>query len=308
MQNDYAIGQIDRDHFEGVVVFLRVAERLSFRAAAEELGLSPSAVGQIVRALERRVGAPLLVRTTRRVGLTEAGEQFLRGARLAVQAMGDATHSARTLADVPSGLLRLSVPRAVAYLIVDAVVTEFCRRHPALDVELYADDGVADLVADGFDAGIRFGELVAQDMVAVRLTPPFPFTVVASPDYLEAHGTPRHPEDLSSHRCIRFRQASSHGLYRWEFARDGRNFAVNVDGDLIVNDSRLNVLAAESGAGLAYSAQPLVAGQIADGRLVPVLAPYLPRTEGMFLCYPSRAQSLPKLRAFAEFARNHFQV
>lgn len=307
MQDDHAIASFpERGHFDGVVVFLKVAERRSFRVAAEELGLSPSSVGQIVRALEARVGAPLLARTTRRVGLTEAGEKFLPGAREAVRSMDEAARAARSLSESASGTLRLTMPRVVSYALAPPLLADFCTRHPALEVELHADDRMVDLVEEGFDAGIRPGELIARDMVAVRITPAFPFVVVASPDYLAKHGVPSRPEDLARHRCIRFRQAASQGVYRWEFVRGKRSFSLAVSGGIVLNDSHLNVLAALSGGGLAYMALPLVKQHVDDGRLVRVLDRYLPRTSGMFVCYPSRNQALPKLRAFVEFARDRF--
>lgn len=293
----------DRRHFDGVMVFLRVAELRSFRAAAEELGLSPSAVGHIVRSLEARIGVPLLARTTRRVGLTQAGERFIEGARQARRLLAEATEAARSLAGTPAGTLRLSVSRVVADVLVGPLVRGFCARHPGLDVELCADDRVSDLVGEGFDAGIQLAELVPQDMVAVELLPPFPFVVVASPEYLSRHPAPRRPEDLGAHRCIRFRMADSQGEYRWEFVRRGRPLAVGVGGGVIVNDTLLCLRAALAGGGLAYLAEPVVRAAVRDGRLLRVLDEFMPRSRGLMLCYPSRSQALPKLQAFRAFTR-----
>lgn len=300
------IEPIGREFFDGIMVLLKVAERRSFRLAAQELGLSPSAVGQIVRALEARVGAPLLARTTRRVGLTEAGEKFLPGARQAVHVMEQAMRAAHSLAEDARGKLRLTMPRAVSYLIAPALVADFCTAHPGLDIEIHADDRMVDLVEEGFDAAIRAGELVPKDMVAVRIAPAFSYAVIASPAYLSRHGVPQRPEDLAHHRCIGFRHAGSVGVYRWEFVRGKRQFSLSVGGGIVVNDSHLNIATAVAGGGLAYSARPLVKQMLDSGSVVSVLGGFLPRASGMFVCYPNRAQVLPKLRAFIDFARDRF--
>ncbi|WMT89301.1 LysR family transcriptional regulator [Pelagibacterium sp. H642] len=285
---------------DGVAAFLRVAERRSFRAAALDLGVSASAVSQAIRALEARVGVALVARSTRSVGLTEAGEKFLAHAAPAMADLAAGFEAARSLGDRPAGLLRLTVPRAVVGPVIEPVLAQFCAAHPEVEIEIVADLGFVDIVEAGFDAGIRLAESLDADMIGVRLTPPFRFCVVANPDYLEIHGTPKRPEDLASHRAIGFRQHSSGAIYRWEFNEGGREFDMAVPGQVIVNDEALVVSLALKGLGLSYVAEPIVAPHIAAGRLVPVLDPFWPESPGIFLYYPSRAQTLPKLRAFVE--------
>src|SRR4051795_6110053 len=184
---------------DGVEAFLSVAQHRSFRKAAAELGVTPSAISQAVRALETRVGAALFIRTTRSVGLTEAGERFVSRAKPAFEELVAASEAARDLGQRPAGLLRLAVPRAVVPLILEPVIASFCQAFPEIEVEIAASEEMVDLATGGFDAGIRFGQFIAPDMVAVRLTPPFPFVVVASRDYLARHGRPKHVEDLRRH-------------------------------------------------------------------------------------------------------------
>lgn len=285
---------------DGLVAFLTVAERRSFTAAAVELGVSPSAVSQTVRALEARVGVPLLARTTRDVALTEAGRRFLERARPAVGDIRTAFREASSLGERPSGLLRLNVPRAALAPVIEPMLAAFCERHPEVTVEIFVDDRFANIVEEGFDAGIRLGEFVAADMVAVRLTPPFRLVVVGSPDYFARHGRPSRPADLKDHRCINFRQTTRGGLYHWEFTEEGRDIVVAVDGPVIVNEGGIMVEAAAMGLGLAYLLEPATAPLVEAGRLERVLVPYCSDTPGFFLYYPSRHQVMPKLRAFID--------
>jgi len=289
--------------FDGIAAFLRVAERRSFRAAAEDLGISASAVSQTIKALEARVGVALVARTTRSVSLTEAGERFLERIQPAADGVADAIEAARSFAERPSGLLRITVPRGVAAPLFEPVLAEFCKAYPDIVIEIRSDSALVDIVADGFDAGIRLGELLQADMVCIRLTEPFEFCVVGSPEYLDVHGRPGRPEDLARHRCIQFRQTASGALYRWEFTADGRPFEIAVEGPLITNDEMLLPAMAMQGLGLAYLAKPLVAKAIDQGRLETVLVTHMPTSSGLFLYFPSRAQMLPKLRAFADFMR-----
>src|SRR6201996_9564696 len=205
MKRDYTI---ERGTLDGVEAFVQVAERRSFRQAATDLGVTPSAMSQTIRALEARVGVPLLTRTTRSVGLTEAGERFLEHARPAVLAIAAAVNAARDLAGKPSGLLRLAVPRAVVPLVLQPVLASFHAAYPDVVVEIAASEEMVDLAKGGFDAGIRMGEFIADDMVVVRLTPAFRFVIVASPAYLKRHGRPLAPADLASHACIRLRRSN----------------------------------------------------------------------------------------------------
>lgn len=295
---------IDRDQLDGVIAFLRVAEHRSFRVAASHLGISPSAISQIVRNLETRTGVALLTRTTRKVGLTEAGQRFIERARPAVEELLSAFESAQTFGEQVTGLLRLNVPRVVLQFLIEPIIGDFCAEYPGVQVEIFTSNDMINIVEDGFDAGIRLGELVEADMVAVRLSPPFRFVVVGSPDYFARHGRPQRPEDLGGHHCIGYRKSVRGPLYRWEFEHGGREFDVAVNGPVIVNDSNLNVTMAVRGLGLAYTADPLAETHIVHGELERVLEEYCPGSSGMFLYYPSRAQALPKLRAFVKFTRS----
>ncbi|KKB11671.1 hypothetical protein VE25_10825 [Devosia geojensis] len=295
-----------RDHFDGLVAFATLAETRNFRAAARRLGISPSALSQIIRLLEARVGAPLLARTTRQVGLTQAGEAFLAGVRPAIANVETALTQVTTLGSNVTGLLRLNVPRAASGMLFTQLLQEFLGAHPGLEVELFASDSFDNVLADGFDAGVRLGETLDPDMVAVPITPPFAFAVYGSPGYLQRNGRPLDPADLAGHRCIRFRSSDGR-IYRWQFVRDGRMFEMDVTGGLIVNDSAANLMAAEAGEGLAYAASPLAQVQVEEGRLEPVLTAFTPVTPGLFLYYPGRTQALPRLTALVEFLRQKFR-
>lgn len=294
-----------RDLFDGIPVFLSVARHKSFRLAAEELGLSPSAVGQTIRHLETRLGVALLARTTRRVGLTEAGEQYLPHALEAAKHLQHAEQQLQYLGNHAGGTLRLTMPSILAHLVAPLIIGEFCAQYPDISIEIQGDNRLIDLVEEHFDAAIRMGELIAKDMVAVRISPPFAFTIVASPAYLDRHGTPEKPEDLAAHRTIGYR-LNENKLYRWEFVHGKRRQSLAFHHAIIVNDSQLAHIAAENSGGLAYLARPLVQNAIENGRLVSVLEPYLPQSDGIFLCYADRKQALPKLRAFIDFARERF--
>ncbi|BCH28402.1 LysR family transcriptional regulator [Mesorhizobium sp. L-8-10] len=300
MKHDFTIAERDLD---GIPAFLLVAQRRSFRAAAAELGVSPSALSQTIKALEARLGIALFHRTTRSVGLTEAGERLLEHARPAMAGLREALDAARSLSGRPSGLLRINASRGVIASLIGPVLPSFFAAHPEVEVEVFADDGFTDIVDGGFDAGFRLGESLQADMVAVRVSPPFRFVVVGAPDYFARRGRPTSPEELKQHDCIRFRQMSSQGIYRWELERDGHAFEVAVDGPLIVNDTAVSIAASLDGIGLSYVAEPLVEQMVEEGRLELVLQGYMPQTPGIFLYYPNRSHALPKLRAFVAHMR-----
>lgn len=287
---------------DGVEAFLRVAERRSFSAAAIDLGISASAVSQTIRALEERVGVPLLMRTTRSVGLTQAGELFLDRARPAFDGLGDAFEAARTLSERPAGRLRINLPRAVVQHLFQPIIAGFCEAYPEIELEICAEDGFVDVTEGGFDAGVRLGESLAADMVAVRLSDPFGFTVVATPGYFDQHGRPEKPADLRGHKCIRVRLATGNFM-DWGFIDGNRQVSVDVSGPVIVNDFAALVMAVETGVGIAYMAEPNVKMQIESGKLEVVLAGYGASSGGLFLYYPSRRQVMPKLRAFIDYVR-----
>ena len=296
MKQNYTVR---RGALEGVEAFLAVARRRSFRQAANDLGVTPSAVSQAVRTLEARVGAALLFRTTRSVGLTEAGRRFFDRAAPAFEELLAASESARELGQRPAGLLRLSVPKGVIPLLLEPAIASFCVSYPEIELEIVASDEMVDLATGGFDAGIRLGELISADMVAVRLTRPFPYAVVASPEYLDLHGAPERPEDLREHACLRMRRSNG-AIAPWAFRHGERAIEVAVSGPLIAHDYSTLVGAASRGVGLAQAPAPMTAAAIAQGTLRTVLADFAATTRGMFLYHHGNRQVLPKLRAFID--------
>jgi DNA-binding transcriptional LysR family regulator len=292
---------------KGAKAFVAVATTGSFRAAADRLGLSVSAVSQAVRELEADLKVALLTRTTRSTALTPAGRSFLSEVEPVLKGLSEAFAAVQGNAGAAQRLA-LTTPSVLAPLLIDAVVGPFCAEHPDVEIELSANDRMVDVVRDGFDGGFRLGEFVALDMVAVRLSPPFPFAVVASPAYLARHGTPDHPRDLADHRCIRVRSASSGEIYRWEFAQGDRPLSVSVSGGMVVDTTEANLAAARAGLGLAYSAAPLVAAAIGRGELISLLEDSMPSSDGVHLYYPRHRQGSPTLKTFAGFARNRFKL
>ena len=284
---------------DGVETFLSVARHRSFRRAAAALGVTPSAVSQSVRSLEARIGAALLTRTTRSVGLTEAGQRFLDRAGPAFGELVAASEEARDLGQRPAGLLRLAVPRSVVPLILEPVIASFCDAYPEIEVEIAASDEMVDIAAGGFDAGIRLGELIATDMVVVRLTPPFPFVVVGSPEYLRRHEPPARVEDLRDHACLRLRRWTG-SIAPWSFAVGNDVIEAMVSGPLIAHDYPTLLGAAMRGLGLAQVPGPIAEAAIADGQLQALLVPLAIKTPGVFLYHSGRRQMLPKLRAFID--------
>ena len=287
---------------DGVEAFLSVAEHRSFRRAAAELGVTPSAISQAVRTLETRVGAALFIRTTRSVGLTEAGERFLARAKPAFEELVAASEVARNLGERPAGLLRLSVPRAVVPILLEPLVASFCQAYPEVEVEIATSEELVDIAAEGFDAGIRLGQFIAADMIAVRLTPPFPFVVVGSPDYLRLRKRPERIEDLRGQACLRMRRSNG-SIAPWQFVDGNKTVEAIVSGPLIAHDYPTLLGTAIQGVGLAQVPGPLAKAAIADGRLQALLMPFAVTIPGVFLYYPDRRQVLPKLRAFVEHVK-----
>jgi DNA-binding transcriptional LysR family regulator len=284
---------------DGVEAFLSVAQHRSFRRAAAELGVTPSAISQAVRALEARVGAALFIRTTRSVGLTEAGERFLSRAKPAFDELAAASEAARDLGQRPAGRLRISVPRAVVPILLEPLIASFCQAYPDIELEIAASKELVDLAAEGFDAGIRMGEFIAADMVAVRLSQPFPFMVVGSPDYLRRRKRPERIDDLRDHACLRMRRSNG-SIAPWSFVDGNKAVEAIVSGPLIAHDYPTLIGAAIEGVGLAQVPGPVARAPIADGRLQALLMPFAVTTSGVFLYHPGRRQVLPKLRAFIE--------
>ena len=244
---------------DGVEAFLSVGQHRSFRKAAAELGVSPSAISQAVRTLEARVGAALFIRTTRSVGLTEAGERFLSRAKPAFEELVAASEHARDLGRRPAGLLRLTVPRAVVPILLEPLIASFCQAYPEVQVEIAASKELVDLATEGFDAGIRLGQFIAADMVAVRLTKPFPFVVVGSPGYLRGRKRPERIDDLRQHACLRIRRSNG-SIAPWSFVDGNKTVEAMVSGPLIANDFPTLLGAAIEGIGLAQMPEPIAAG------------------------------------------------
>jgi len=287
---------------DGVEAFLSVARHRSFRKAAAELGVTPSAISQAVRAFEARLGAALFIRTTRSVGLTEAGERFLSRAKPAFEELVGASEAARELGQRPSGLLRLSVPRTVVPLILEPVIGSFCKAYPEIVVEIAASEKLIDLAAEGFDAGIRLGQFVAPDMVVVPLSPPFPLVVVGSPGYLRERKRPERIEDLRDHACLRMRRSDG-SIAPWPFVNGNKTVEAMVAGPLIAHDYPTLLGVAIQGVGLAQVPGPFAKAPVADGRVQALLTSFAVMTPGVFLYYPGRRQALPKLRAFIEHVK-----
>jgi DNA-binding transcriptional LysR family regulator len=288
---------------DGVEAFLSVAQHRNFRRAAADLGVTPSAISQAIRALEARVGAALFIRTTRSVGLTEAGERFLSRAKPAFEELVAASEIAREVGQRPTGLLRLSVPRGVVPLILEPVIASFCAAYPEIELEIAASDEIVDLAAGGFDAGIRLGQFIEPDMVAVRLTRPFPLVVVGSPAYLERRKRPQRIDDLRDHACLRMRRTNG-SIAPWPFLDGNKAIEAVVAGPLIAHDYPTLVGAAIRGVGLAQVPGPLARAPIADGRLQALLTRFAVTTPGVFLYHPGKRQMLPKLRAFIEHVKS----
>lgn len=288
---------------DGVEAFLSVARHRSFRRAAAELGVTPSAMSQAVRALEARLGAALFSRTTRSVGLTEAGERFLSRAKPAFEELVAASAVVRGLGQRPAGLLRLAVPRAVVPILIEPVLASFCEAYPEIQLEVAASEQLVDLAAEGFDAGIRLGQFIAADMIAVRLTPPFPFMIVGTPDYLRRRGRPERIGDLRQHACLRMRRSNG-SIAPWSLRNGNETVEAVVSGPFIANDFPTLLGAAIEGAGLAQLPAPVAAAALRAGRVKAVLEPFAPMAPGVFLYYPSRHQMMPKLRAFIDHVKS----
>lgn len=288
--------------------FALIARHGSFTRAATELDVTASALSQTLRQLERQLGVRLLQRTTRRVGLTEAGEEFLARITPALSAIDGAVESVRQYGERPAGTLRITTASGA---ILMPVVPAFLDAYPAITLEISVDAALTDLVTGGFDAGIRLGERLEKDMVAVPLGGPMRSVVVGSPAYFARYGKPRHPRELPRHNCVRFRFAGG-GIYHWEFAHPaggerGRWFEIAVDGNLIVNDNAIGLGAARQGLALACVPATQARADIESGRLESVLDRWLPAYDGLYLYYPSRYQVPLKLRAFIDFLRQHVE-
>lgn len=289
-----------RTYLSQLAVLATVAQCGSFRGAAKELAIAPSAVSHAVSSLEARLGVRLLARSTRSVAPTEEGAQLLERLRPALSEIDLALESAIEARDRPAGNLRLTVPRTAAHLALTPRLGAFAAAYPDIVLEIVIDDRFTDVVEGGFDAGVRLGESLQRDMIAVRIGPNLRGAVVGTPSYFETRPRPQHPRDLAAHRCIRFR-FSSGIIYRWEFEKNGEEIEIPVQGPLILDEDHLIANAAVDGAGLAFVFEDYVRDPLAAGKLVRVLEDWCPPFDGFFVYYPSRRQMRPALRAFVDF-------
>ena len=295
---------MDRSLLAHLPVVLAVARHRSFARAAAELGLGPSAVSHAVRAVEEFVGEPLFIRTTRSVALTARGEEFVARIELAFGEIDAAIETIRAGHGEVAGLLRINAPHVVASLVLRPIVVALSRLHPRLTVELVSDNALIDVVGRGFDCGVRLGEMIAADMIAQRLTPPFRMVMAATPAYLAQRGTPARLADLKDHNCIGYRLLGSGAIYDWDLTdAGGREVAVAVSGAVRVSEASLARELALDGLGIAYLAEFLIRADLAAGRLVQVLPESALTEPGFFLYYPQRSAGDRKLRAFVEASR-----
>ena len=279
-----------KDNFNDLLSFMVVARERSFTRAAAQLGVSQSALSHAMRKLEARLEVRLLTRTTRSVAPTEAGEQLLMRLSPHLLEIEQELTALRDTRDRPAGNIRLTAGEHAMSAVLWPVLKPFMAQYPDINVEVTVDNGLTDIVDGRFDAGVRLGEQVAKDMIAVRIAPDMRMAVVGSAEYLQRFGVPETPEQLDQHRCINMRLPTRGGLYAWEFERDGRELRVRVDGQLILNSLPQRIDAAENGLGLAYVPEDAVQDALAESRLVRVLEAWCPAFTGYHLYYPSRRQ------------------
>ncbi|QPB18893.1 LysR family transcriptional regulator [Rhizobium sp. 007] len=289
--------------FSELAAFIAVAEAGSFTRASAKLGLSQSAVSYSVRMLEQKLGVRLISRTTRSLSLTDAGERMLRSLRPAFAHIESEIAAVTALRDKPAGTIRITTFRHAARTVLWPVITKFLAEYPDIDVEISVDEGLTDIVASRFDAGIRVGEQVQKDMVAVRISPDLRMAVVGSPSYFANRKIPQTPRDLGEHRGVSYRQTTGGGLYAWEFERDGEELQVRMNGPLIINDGEMLEAAALDGLALAYTFESQVSQYIEDGRLIRVLDDWCQPFSGYHLYYPSRRQHTAAFALLVEALR-----
>lgn len=293
---------MNRTQLSQLAVLAAVAEHRSFRKAAAELKIAPSAVSHAVSALEESLGLRLLQRTTRSVSPTEEGRMVIERLTPALSEIAATLQSLAERRDLPVGPLRLTMPMLAAEDVIMPRLAQFLTLYPQIEFDLRTDDRFEDIVENRFDAGLRLGEHLEADMVAVRASGPWRGVIVGSPSYLEKHPAPRSPRDLINHHCIR-RRFSSGAIYRWELEKDGKPVIVDVNGPLILSSQHLMRQAAIDGLGLAFLFDRHVEDDVREGRLVPVLEEWCPPFDGFYIYYPSRRQMRPSLRAFVDFFR-----
>ncbi len=294
---------MSRTDLNDITAFLAVARESSFTRAAAQLGVSPSALSQTIRNLEGRMGLRLLARTTRNVAPTEAGERLIQAIGPRLEEVETELAALTALRDKPAGTVRISAGEHAADLILWPAVQKLLPHYPDIKVEIIIDNGLTDIVTERFDAGVRLGEQVAKDMVAVRIGPDLRMAVVGAPEYFKGRKRPRTPQDLTEHDCINLRLPTAGGLYAWEFEKGDRELRVRVEGQLVFNTATLAVKAAVAGAGLAFVPEDRVRDHIREGRLLRVLTDWCTPFSGFHLYYPSRRQPRPAFAVLVDALR-----
>ncbi len=291
------------ENYDQLAMFALVARERSFTRAAAQLGMSQPALSRSMRQLEERLGVRLLARTTRSVSPTEAGEQLLRVVAPRFEEIDTELAQLNAYRDKPAGRIRITAGEHAALTVMQPVLGKLLPAHPDLNIEVIVDYGLTDIVAEGFDAGIRMGEQVARDMIAVRVGPDLRMAVVGSPSYFQHHSKPRSPHDLTHHNCITIRLPTHGGIFAWEFEKKGQELKVRVEGQLVFNNIALRLGAALEGLGLAYMPEDLVRAHVQSGALVRVLQDWCPSFPGYHLYYPSRRQSSPAFTVLRDALR-----
>ncbi|WP_395334715.1 LysR family transcriptional regulator [Novosphingobium sp. BL-8H] len=289
----------------GMPAFVAVAETRNFRVAAERLGVTRSAVSQSVRALENRIGTALVHRTTRSVGLTEAGQALYSRVAPAISEVAAAIDAASDRDARPTGRLRVAVSSIAEAFLSGTLIAEFVEAYPGVQLDVTVTDEEFDIVARGFDAGVRLGEVLAQDVIAVPVSGDQRQMVVGAQSYIARWGAPRHPRDLTDHRCIGWRPAPDVAPYRWDFSENGRTFDVDVRPRVTTNDMGLMLRTARAGAGLTFGVEETFRPYLDSGDLIALLEEYCPPFPGFFLYFPDRRNLAPKLRALVDHVRLH---
>lgn len=290
--------------FDGLAEFLAISARLSIRKAALDLGRTPGSVSQALLKLEQRLGVVLFHRTTRKMALTEAGANLLARVGPAAQAIVSGLEDAAQSAATPSGTLRLLVERLALPHVIEPVMPAFRQAWPNLNIDITVSNRHDNFVSEGYDAGIMIGSYIDQDMVVVRLSPPFKWAVFGSPAYFAAHGKPQSASELLHHECIRFRRPEKGDVYRWEFYEHNESVRIEPQGRITVNDGELMRSLAVRGAGLIYSSTFHTSRELANGTLEPALLDVSPGQDGLFLYFSRAARNQPKLRAFIDICRD----
>ena len=294
-----------RESFNDLAAFVVVARERSFTKAAAKLAVSQSALSQTIRSLETRLGVRLLTRTTRSIAPTAAGERLLQTIAPQFEEIESALASLNELRDKPAGTIRITAGEHPALTVLQPALAKVLPQYPDIKVEIIVDYGLTDIVAEGYDAGVRLGEQVAKDMIAVRIGPDIRMAVVGAPDYFQRYSIPKAPQELTTHNCINIRLPTYGGLFPWDLEQDGREVNVRVEGQLIFNNIGLRLASALQGLGLAYMPEDQALPYIADGRLIRVLEDWCPPFPGYHLYYPSRRHSSPAFSLLVDALRCH---